>query len=239
MKRIKKFVLASLFLSLPMGAWAQVWYQGTVGVVMPFASSNLFTSSLGIGLNLGYCDHFAISNRLHLAYELDAYYGGMTLNYKAGDSVSLTPTGSATCIALGGNLKLGLNYYIIPKQLSVGAGIFGGYNVSLFLSDNEQYIIGYQSAGYNNPIFISDVANSMNNYNYGVCFSTELSLGKHALSLKLDLGLNNFTSGMELYNSKTNKSVACNTNLSIITLNYHYYIYKYSLAKNYQNKLLK
>src|ERR1017187_10195997 len=134
MKPIKKILIPAMLIALSFGAKAQVSVSPEIGLSIFLPSSdNHMTVSPGPGITYGAMSQAALGYRFDLMSQYYIYAGEFGVQGKDLSNPSY-PTTSNSLMTFGALYMIGVDYYIIHKQLYVSAAPFISYNECFGLS---------------------------------------------------------------------------------------------------------
>jgi len=233
MKMLKKIMFIGLLLWMPLVTLAQqTSWNYSAGLSSILLLSNKISGLPGIGLQAGATQRTNLTRKLEIMSEFNIYFGGTgigawALPYPNGTT---TPTWSPSVENFfyeGVNYALGLNYDLVPNEISISAEGFIGYSglLHIDLSDKPSsysLIDPAKNNSYNSDLFAG--------LDYGVCLGGTYWLGdNNGISLRYHIGFSNFTP--DLQGAKTSPNT--------IFVSYCYLLRDFSMSKPYKNKLLR
>jgi|GEM_PF-2769420 len=232
MRPFKNLLFITTFLFTTGLASGQVLYDMHVGLYSTFLSSDSLKASPGIGLEIGARSQAKISPRFDFFSTYSIYgasFGIPGYTYALDGNFNLnTANVIANFIKLGLNYSLGVDYFIVPDQFSVGVGPAIALNYYI-LTTTEDVFLGpiHVDPQTLRPLSTTSASNlSTFNFDYGARLNFIYRFPKVQLSLEYFHGFSSLT---PTYNTSAND----------IMLGLHFNLKEISHAKPYQNKLIK
>ena len=229
MIRLKKIFFVSSFALMTFMAKGQAVADTHIGLYSTFLSSDSLKSSPGLGLELGARSQAKINSRFDFFTDYSIYLSTFSVTgYSFSEDASFNPIikkTSSSFYKVGLNYSAGVDYFIVPDQFSVGAGL--GIAVNYVIAGNNADSLG---AAPSLPATSAPIARAGDlqkfNFDYGVHINAIYRLSKVQFSLDYFKGFSSLTSGF-------------NTTMNDIMIGVHFHLRDFSYAKPYQNKLTK
>jgi len=233
MRPLKKILFITAFLSVTYLASAQMSTNFNAGLYSSFLSSDIVSSSPGIGIELGSKASTKISKRFNLFSQFSLYGTSFTVNgYNVGigpppDLKTIVTHTNDNFLKIGFNYSYGVGYDILKNLLNIQVGI--GVSANDIISGSNQF--SYVGAVPSNPqdalngSFSTDGAFTGAHYDAGI----EYGLTYHMPKMELFLGYYKGLVAIGPFSSTAND----------IMLAINFRLRDKSVAKSFQNKLAK
>jgi len=204
--------------------YSQALVDMHAGLFLPVLTSNKFRFSNSSGLEYGGYSQNKINRHLGLFGEYFIYYGSLSVtgsNYTPADTTRVSGNSTTQIEEIGFNYTLGLDYFIIPRKLSLMVGPGLSFNDILTPAD---------LSFANIPPVPSSIIKNLGGYkfNYGLCFGVCCKIHSVQIAMVYFNGLNNITSGTDM-----------NTTMSDFMLQFHFLLREITIAEPCQNILIK
>ena len=231
MKPFKDIFLILIFLFSTSLTIGQSLIDTHAGFYTTFLSSQALQSVPGIGLEVGKRSQAKMSPRFDFFSDYAIYFTsfgikGYTVTETGVFDTVVTHT-TSTFYKVGLNYALGVDYFILPDQLSIGAGPALSLNDVLLAPGSNRALLGTvpRDAVATAPATTTD---QMGGFliDYGVHINVVYRLPKVQFSISYFKGFNSLTTGFS-------------TTSNDIELAVHFNLMESSFAKPYQNKIVK
>ena len=219
----RAFWLAA-FLCTTNQCYPQALVDMHAGLFVPVLTSNKFKFSNSSGLEFGGYSQKKINRHLGIFAEYYIFYGSLSVtgsNYTPVDTTRIPGNATTQLEEIGFNYTLGLDYFIIPRKLSLMAGLGISFNDILTPAD-----LSFANIPPVSSFIVSNLGGFK--FNYGFCLGVCCKIHTVQIALVYFNGLKNITSGTDM-----------NTTMSDLTLQFHFLLREITIAKPCQNILVK